>query len=105
MADSWDTLAALERRYDGPIPEPLRQVARLGSVERALSIEAEGQTDFFAALIRSQIEAIRSARRAGSIPPRLLADLKLYRRQEFWWRSQAQRLRAIVATPSAADAP
>jgi hypothetical protein len=109
LADSNDVLsamAALERRYDGPIPEPLRQIARDGSTDRRLLIEADGQTDFFTSLIRDQIEAIRRARRGGPIPGRLLDDLKLYRRHEFWWRREAQRLRAaIVATPSAADVP
>jgi hypothetical protein len=108
LADSPDSLsvmAALERRYDGPVPEPLRQVARVGSADRRLLFDAEGQSDFFAALIRGQIEAIRRARRDGAIPARLFADLKLYRRQELWWRGEVQRLRAAVATRLAGDAP
>jgi hypothetical protein len=109
LADNSDTpgdVAALERRYDGPIRERLRQIARLGSETRLLAAEADGQRDFFSALIRSQIEAIRRARRGGGpIPARLLDDLKLYRRQEYWWRREAERLRALIVTPSAADVP
>jgi hypothetical protein len=45
MADVARALAALEgleRRYDGPIPEPLRQAVRFGSAQRRLLAEAEG---------------------------------------------------------------
>ena len=50
--DALAALAELERHYDGPIPEPLRLIARTGSAKRALSAEAEGQTRFFAMMIR-----------------------------------------------------
>jgi hypothetical protein len=106
MVDIADALAAfetLERRYDGPIPEPLRRAARFGSAQRRLLAEAEGQARFFAALVADQIESIRGARRLGTVPPRLFADLKLYRRQELWWRREAWRLAAV--TPSAGDVP
>jgi hypothetical protein len=106
MADIARGLAALEvleRRYDGPIPEPLRQEAWFGSAGRRLLVEAEGQARFFTALVADQIEAIRRARQTGTVPPRLFADLKLYRRRELWWRREAWRLAAV--TPSAGDAP
>ena len=96
-------LAALEARYDGPIPEPLRRTVG-ASAPRTLA-EAEGQARFFAALVRWQIDAIRRTRRAGgAVPERLFADLTLYRRQQCWWRREAKRCRAGV-TPSAADVP
>ncbi len=103
MVDVLDALAELERRYDGPIPEPLRRNFRVFAESRLL-IDARGQADLFGALIRSQIEAIRRARRAGIVPGRLLADLKLYRRQEFCWRQEARRLDAAIM-PTADDAP
>jgi hypothetical protein len=90
-------LAELERRFDGPIPEPLRRIAALGSAERVLLLEAEGQAMFFRALIRDQIEAIRRHRKGrGGVPESLLRDLALYRRQELFWRREAARLQAIV---------
>ena len=102
-ADSTDAMAALEWRFDGPIPEPLRKIALCGSPGRRLLIEAEGQADFFAAMIRDQIEAIRRARRDGPVQGRLLADLKLYRRQEYRWRREVDRLRAAIAATRSAD--
>ncbi len=95
-------MSALERRYDGPIPP--RHSAFHGTPEARLYAEAVGQADFFAALIRSQIEAIRRARSNGPIPARLLDDLKLYRRQECWWRRETRRLQ-VVLRRSADDAP
>jgi hypothetical protein len=100
-----DAMAALEWRYDGPIPEPLRKIARYGSADRRLLLEAEGQADLFAALTRDQIAAIRRARSDGPIPSRLLADLKLYRGQECWWRREADRLRDALARRLGAGAP
>ena len=97
-------IATLERRYDGPIPEPLRQFALHGIPEARLHAEALGQANVFAALIRSQIEAIRRARGDGPLPMRLLDDLKLYRREEYWWRRETQRLQAVLRR-SADDAP
>jgi hypothetical protein len=103
VADVFNALAELERRYDGPIPETLRRHVH-SSAERRLRIEAQGQADLFAALVWNQVEAIRLARRTGAIPDYLLADLKLYRQHEFWWRRETQRLAATV-TPSGDDAP
>lgn len=103
--DVLTALAELERFYDGPIPESLRNGAQYDNFSRHLLIEARAQTDLFAALIRDQIEAIRRARRDGPIPSMLLSDLALYRRQEMLWRREAQRLDAILVTPSADDAP
>lgn len=85
VADVLDALAEVERRYDGPIPETLRQLVH-SSAERRLLIETQGQADLFAALVWDQAEAIRPARRTGAIPDHLLADLKLCRQHEFWWR-------------------
>ena len=77
--------AALELRYDGPLPEPIRRIAEHGSAAHWRLVEATGQGGLFAALIRDQMEAIRRCRGAGSIPPHLMADLALYRRRWQWW--------------------
>jgi hypothetical protein len=89
--EALQTLAELERRYDGPIPEPLRNAARLGSAEQVLTVEALGQADFFATLLRNQIQAIRRARAGGTARPNLWADLALYRRRRRFRRAEAAR--------------
>ena len=97
-------LAVLERCYDGPIPEPLRRRALAGGSDSSGLMEAEGQADFFAGLVRSQIAAIRVSSGEKTAWQRLHADLALYRRRRRWWRRETMRLRGAV-TPSAADAP
>jgi hypothetical protein len=90
-------LSMLERRYDGPFPAPLKRIALLGSAERWLQAEAAGQAEFFTALIRGQLEAIRRLRHGGAVPAALYADLALYRRRRQWWRREAVRLSAVGA--------
>jgi hypothetical protein len=85
-ADPLPLLAELERRYDGPVPAPLRRVARLGSAGAARRLAAEGQAAFFAAMVRGQLRAIRLRRADGSFYPALLDDLALYRRERRRWR-------------------
>jgi hypothetical protein len=102
-------LAELERRYDGPIPEPWRSIARLGSPERVLFAEADGQTRFFTMMIRNQIEALRKSGGVVAAPPHLLSDLALYRRERHFWRREAARWRAaperVHAWPKARGNP
>jgi hypothetical protein len=102
VADVLGTLAELERRYDGPIPESRRQCLR-NSGHHGLLVEARGQAQLFRALVLDQTEAIRRARHNGVIPGRLLADLKLYRQHDFLWRREVRRLEATIK-PSAGDA-
>jgi hypothetical protein len=89
MPPSVDPLAALgelERRYNGPVPEPLRQAAQLGSAELSRLRHAEAEATFLKTLLRDQIRLIRRRRIAGSFHPSLLADLRLYRRRWRHWR-------------------
>ncbi|MGH6982317.1 MAG: hypothetical protein ACREFC_14025 [Stellaceae bacterium] len=95
----------LEQAYDGPLPEPLLRGSQYAAIEQRLLLEARAQTELFAALIRGQIEAIRRARGDGPIPSMLIDDLALYRRQEFWWRREKERIEAILAMPLADDVP
>ncbi|HEY5211005.1 MAG TPA: hypothetical protein VIJ42_16325 [Stellaceae bacterium] len=97
-------LTALERCYDGPIPEPLRRRALSGCGAPPGLIEAEGQADFFAGLVRAQIAAIRVSSGETAAWQRLHADLALYRQRWRWWRREMMRLRGGI-TPSAGDAP
>jgi hypothetical protein len=100
--DPLPATAALERRYDGPIPPPLRLIAQLGSARAVRRLRAEGQAAFFTAMARGQLRAIRLRRADGSFYPALLADLALYRRERRRWRRIARLLarRDAEAAPS-----
>jgi hypothetical protein len=84
--DPLRALAALERRYDGAIPERTRQIALAGSAEAAIARRAAGEAGFFADLARAQLRAIQMRRTEGSLSPSLRADLALYRRERSRWR-------------------
>jgi len=89
--DSLAALAALEQRYDGPIPEAARLVARHGSREAVALLAAAGEAAYFASLVTGQLRAIRRRRADGSFYPEMLDDLAFYRRERQRWR-QAERL-------------
>lgn len=98
-----DALAELERRFNGPIPEPLRLAARLGSPERVEFLRAEGQAAFFRAMTLGQVAILRRRRADGSAYPALLEDLALYRRQWRRWRRRARTLAALMGSAAAAE--
>ena len=89
--DPLPDLDALERCYDGTIPQSLRLAARLGSAAAVRRLHAEGQAAFFTAMARGQLAAIRARRADGSFYPALLDDLALYRRERRRWRRLAAR--------------
>jgi hypothetical protein len=100
MLPSIDPLAALselERRYNGPVPEPLRQAAQLGSAELSRLRHAEAEAAFLKTHLRDQIQLIRRRRAAGSVHPSLLADLRLYRRRWRHWRRRAMAAQAALS--------
>jgi hypothetical protein len=94
--NSLAALAALERRFDGPIPTNLRLVARHGSAAAVELLFATGQAAFFRHLVRNHIEAIRRRRATGGDVVDLAADLALYRRQWRCWQRMARQLRRDV---------
>jgi len=99
MVPSLDPLAALaelERRFNGPIPEPLRLAAQLGSAELCRLRQAEAQAAFLKALLRGQVRLIRRRRAEGSFHPLLLDDLRLYRRRWRHWHRRAVALRTAL---------
>jgi hypothetical protein len=98
MAGPAFSLDELERRYDGPIPEPERLAWRHGSAERARWLAARAQMDFFRSRIDRQAEIIRARRWAGTATPDLAQDLMLYRRQWRQWRREEARLRVAMGT-------
>ena len=94
------SLDELERRYDGPIPEPERLAWRYGSAERAQWLAARAQADFFKTRIGRQAGIIRSRRAAGAVTPDLAEDLARYRLQWQQWRREETRLRTAIGTSS-----
>ena len=90
-------MADLERRYDGPIPAPLRQVARLGSVEIVELLYAEGMAAFYREHAIGQIGIIRRRRAAGNWYPSLHEDLQLYRAGWHRWLARRTAARRAVA--------
>lgn len=86
-------LSDLERRFDGPIPEPLRRATLLGHSLLPVRLLAEAQVSFFAALVHGQIATIRQRRRDGSFYEQLVSDLAFYRERRRLWRRELVRLR------------
>ncbi len=82
-----DPLAELERRYDGPIPAPLRAAALAGGAERLARRRARADLRVYRSLIRDTIACLRALRRApghhqpepGTRETALLAQLRWYR--------------------------
>lgn len=98
-AASAATLDELERLYNGPIPEPARSIARLGSPTALLLVRATAEAAFFAAMARGQLRTIRQRRADGTCYPALFDDLALYRRQRCWWRRLATTIAQREAPP------
>jgi hypothetical protein len=78
---------AAERRFDGPLPEPLRRALRAGSAHAAARTEVRAELGFLAAGIRSQLASIRALRASGGCEVALRRDLALYRRAWRRWRA------------------
>ena len=98
-AASVATLDELERIYNGPIPEPARSIAKLGSPAALLLVRATAEAAFFAAMARGQLRTIRQRRRDGTCYPALFDDLALYRRQRLAWRRLAATIAQREAPP------
>jgi len=93
-----ESLSSLERRFDGPIPAPLREAALLGGSLFAALLLAEAQVCFFASLMRGQIATIRRRRKDGTLYPALVLDLWFYRERLRMWREELIRLRNLQTT-------
>lgn len=92
--DTLARLAELERRYDGPIPDALRQAAHLGSAEAVERLFAAGEAAFYRSMVSRQLALIRRRRLEGSFYPALLDDLRLYRKSWRQWRRRCRELGA-----------
>ena len=93
MHDPLSARAALERRFDGPIPPETAAAARFGSSAAALAARAAGEAHFFTTLARGHIRTIREARAARRPTGRLRATLALY-------LAERRRLRALARNPA-----
>ncbi len=97
-----DPLAELERRYDGPIPAPLRAAALAGGAERLARRRARADLRVYRSLIRDTIACLRALRRAPGQPEpatresALLAQLRWYRDR------RREALRRLVGRPGGA---
>lgn len=99
LVDYLAGLANLERRYDGPIPQQERDALR-GSPNRRAIIEAQGNAEYLACLIRDQIKTIRGYAAHDHLPPAehgarmagLYRDLRLYLKRRRACREEAARL-------------
>jgi hypothetical protein len=92
-----ERFAELERRYDGPIPEPEQLLARFGSAAAAEALVAAGNAAFYRSMLRQQIATIRRRRAAGSAYPALLGDLRLYRDRWRYWQRKRRLCAALLA--------
>jgi hypothetical protein len=83
---------AAERRFDGPLPEPLRAALRAGSARESARIQARAELAFLADSIHTHLAAIRSLRTEGLPDAALRRDLAVYRRAWRRWRGALARL-------------
>jgi hypothetical protein len=84
-------LDALERRYDGPLPPPLRDAALSGSADLALLYRARSETAFFSRLLLGEIEALRAGAKPNGSPGDC-GDFAYYRRSRRAWRRLAHAI-------------
>lgn len=92
--DALAAIADLERRYNGPVPEGLRLVARLGSADIVERLFAAGQAAFYKSMVLGQLDIIRRRRAEGSFYPALIDDLRTYRTGWRRWQYRSRSLRA-----------
>ena len=95
--DTLSHLRELERRFNGPIPDALLMIARLGTPEAVALMAAEANAAFMRHMVRGQITAIRARREDHSFYPSMTVDLAYYRAH---WRvamRHARELRRVIA--------
>ena len=98
-----DPLAELERRYDGPIPAPLRAAALAGGAERLARRRARADLRVYRGLIRDTIACLRALRRAPGRSEPATREAALLA-QLCWYRDRRREtLRRLVARPGGAE--
>ncbi len=97
-----DPLAELERRYDGPIPAPLRAEALAGGAERLAQRRARADLRVYRGLIRDTIACLRALRRAPGRPEPATREAALLAQLRWYRDRRLEALRRLVARPSGA---
>ncbi len=96
-----DPLAELERRYDGPIPAPLRAAALAGGAERLARRRARADLRVYRGLIHDTIACLRALRRVpGHDQPEPATRESALLAQLRWYRDRRRApLRRLVGRP------
>lgn len=82
-------IADLERAYDGPVPQHLRDTAR--GINTALC-EARGNAAMYRRFALRQIATIRQRRADGTMFPAALDDLRFYLARYRYWNHRARMM-------------
>ncbi len=98
-----DPLAELERRYDGPIPAPLRVAALAGGAERLARRRARADLRVYRNLIRDTIACLRALRRAPGQPDPATREAALLAQLRWYRDRRRETLRRLVARPGGAE--
>ena len=98
-----DPLAELERRYDGPIPAPLRAAALAGGAERLAHRRTRADLRVYRNLIRDTIACLRALRRAPGQPDPATREAALLAQLRWYRDRRRETLRRLVARPGGAE--
>ncbi|MFQ5954223.1 MAG: hypothetical protein ACE5JZ_04090 [Kiloniellales bacterium] len=96
-----DPLAELERRFDGPVPVPLREAALAGGADELARRRAGADLRVYRGLIRDTIACIRALRRsAEQFAGGRAAREAALKAQLAWYRERRrQPLRRLLGRP------
>ncbi len=94
-----DPLAELERRYDGPIPAPLRAAALAGGAERLAQRRARADVRVYRGLIRDTIACLRALGRAPGQPEPATREAALLAQLRWYRDRRLEALRRLVGRP------
>ncbi len=97
-----DPLAELERRYDGPIPAPLRAAALAGGTERLAQRRARADLRVYRNLIRDTIACLRALRRAPGRPEPATREAALLAQLRWYRDRRLEALRRLIRQAAAA---
>ncbi len=97
-----DPLAELERRYDGPIPAPLRAAALAGGAERLARRRARADLRVYRSLIRDTIACLRTLRRAPGQPEPATREAALLAHLRWYRDRRLESLQRLAARPDGA---
>ncbi len=89
-------LAALGRRFDGPIPSDMRRTARAGGELPAARLEAAARSRLFDRLARQAQSALAEGRMRPTVErQRAASTLRFYRLAGLRWHDRAAALQRL----------